>query len=44
MESGDRIQQKTWARNYLPFIDAALEVLKKHRPTDGPTLLRLTTK
>lgn len=44
MESGSKIQQHTWEDNYERFIDAAIEVLKKQRPSDGPSLLRLTAR
>lgn len=44
MESGNRIQQKTWATNYLPFIDEALLQIKNHKLTDGASALRHAVK
>ena len=44
MEHGSRIQLGTWQKNYLVYLEAALEVLAKQRPKDGATLLRLTAK
>lgn len=44
MESGNKIKSKTWADNYERFIDAALEILSKQRPSDGAALLRLTAR
>jgi len=44
MESGNKIKHKTWADNYERFIDAALEILSKQRPSDGAALLRLTAR
>ena len=44
IESGNKIKSKTWADNYERFIDAALEILSKQRPSDGAALLRLTAR
>lgn len=44
MQSGNKIRLKTWADNYERFIDAALEILSKQRPSDGAALLRQTAQ
>ncbi len=44
MESANKIKHKTWADNYERFIDAALEILSKQRPSDGAALLTLTVR
>ena len=44
MQGGNKIRPKTWADNYERFIDAALDILSKQRPSDGAALLRLTAK
>ena len=44
MTTGRKILLKTWQSNYEVYIDEAIQVLKDHRPADGPTLLRLTAR
>lgn len=44
MESGKKIQQKTWSSNYEVYIDEAILTIKNHQLTDGPAVLRHAAK